>query len=153
MKIDADRVNATLVDQRVETISLFEDLDPQQREHLARDAWSIGLRALANAYAQSQQVHLQDVGKSLMGDLGRQLKDYVQRQQETTNAVLQRYFDPSDGELNTRLRAFLDDEGVLARLLKKNLSPDNGQTQLIQSLDPLHEGVLWRASSRACGQS
>lgn len=41
-------------------------------------------------------------------------------------SVMARFFDPSDGQVTQRLSAFVDDQGVLARLLDRFLSPRNG---------------------------
>ena len=60
-----------------------------------------------------------------MGDIGRQLTAHVERQQGTITEVLGRFFDPKDGHVNQRLTAFLNDDGVLARVLDKYLGPAN----------------------------
>jgi hypothetical protein len=39
--------------------------------------------------------------------------------------VLARFFDPADGQVTQRFSAFVDDHGVLAHLLKKDLGPQN----------------------------
>ena len=39
--------------------------------------------------------------------------------------MLERFFDPKDGQVTQRLEAFVDDHGVLARLLDKYLGPQN----------------------------
>jgi hypothetical protein len=49
----------------------------------------------------------------------------VEQQQRTIGAVLARFFDPTDGQVSQRLAAFVDDHGVLARLLDKYLGPQN----------------------------
>lgn len=118
-------VTADFRDRRTDTTRLFEDLTDRQREELALDAWSIGLRALSNAYAQAQEARLQDVGAALIADVDRQLQVHITQQQETIAAVLGRFFDPKDGQVMQRLAAFVDDQGVLARLLEKYLSPNN----------------------------
>lgn len=122
---DADGVHAELTDRQPETIALFAELADAHREQLALDAWAIGLRALRNAHAQAQESRLADVGTALLGDLGRQLKAHVEEQQRTVATVLAKYFDPNDGHVTQRLRAFVDDEGALARLLHRHLGPQN----------------------------
>lgn len=118
-------VAAEIRDRRSDSTHLFHDLNERQREELAVDAWSIGLRALSNAYSQAQEARLQDVGTALISDVDRQLQAHVAQQQETIAAVLSRFFDPKDGQVMQRLDAFVDDQGVLARLLEKYLSPNN----------------------------
>src|SRR5437667_6970477 len=66
-------VKADVSDGRQDTVSLFGGLDEAQHRQLALDAWSIGLRALANAHSQAQEVRLQDVGHALVEDVDRHL--------------------------------------------------------------------------------
>ena len=96
-----------------------------QRDQLVVDAWSIGLRALHNAHSAAQESRLKDVGAALVADIDRQLRTHVEEQQATIASVLARFFDPKDGQVSQRLAAFVDDEGVLARLLDKYLGPQN----------------------------
>jgi hypothetical protein len=127
VRVDAtsDAVSAQVEDRRPDTITLFCDLTQQQQQQLETEAWSIGLRALANAHAQAQEARLQDVGKGLLDEFDRQLKQHVETQQQTIASVLGRYFDPNDGQVTQRLGAFVADQGVLARLLDKYLAPQN----------------------------
>jgi hypothetical protein len=120
-----DEVTADVRDRRPESVSLFGELDEAARRQLALDAWGIGLRALANAHAAAQEAKLKDVGAALLSDIDRQLRAYIEQQQDTIGAVLGRFFDPKDGQVSQRLAAFVDDQGVLARLLDKYLSPQN----------------------------
>ena len=135
----SDLVSAEIQDRRADTITLFEVLDAAQREQLAYDAWAIGLRALANAQARAEEARLQDIGGALIGDIDRQLKAHIEGQQQTIAAVLSRFFDPKDGQVTQRLAAFVDDQGVLARLLDKYLGPQNS--------------VLMEALARQVGES
>lgn len=121
----ADLVTAELRDSRADTFRLFDSLSEQERETLAQDAWTIGLRALGNAWAQAQEARLQDVGTSFIADIDRQLRQHVETQQQTISSVLGRFFDPQDGHVAERLTAFLNDQGVLARQLEKYLGPQN----------------------------
>jgi hypothetical protein len=105
----SDEIAADVRDRRSDAITLFGDLDDTQREKLAVDAWTIGLQALHNAHAAAQESKLKDIGESLVGDIGRQLSAHVERQQETIAGVLGRFFDPTDGHVNQRLTAFLND--------------------------------------------
>jgi hypothetical protein len=118
-------VAADVRDRRPDSLALFSALDEAQREQLVLDAWSIGLRALHNAHAAAQESKLQDVGEALVSDIDRQLRAHVEQQQATIAAVLARFFDSKDGLVTQRLAAFVDDQGVLARLLDKYLGPQN----------------------------
>ncbi|MCA9632843.1 MAG: hypothetical protein KC766_34555, partial [Myxococcales bacterium] len=118
-------VAAEVRDARPDAVHIFGELTERQREQLAHDAWSIGLRALANAHSQAQEARLQDVGSALLDDIDRQLRTHVETQQQTIATVLGRFFDPKDGQVTQRLTAFVDDQGVLARLLERYLGPQN----------------------------
>ena len=120
-----EEVAVRIADRRPSSLSLFGELSDQQAHQLATDAWTVGLRALANAYAQAQETRLQDIGKALVEDVDRQLKSHVEDQQQTIAAVLGKFFDPKDGQVTQRLAAFVDDQGVLAHLLEKYLAPQN----------------------------
>lgn len=125
MSLTAEAVAVELRDRRCESIGLFDALDEAQREQLALDAWTIGLRALHHAHTTAQESRLHEVGESLLADLDRQLRAHVEQQQATIGAVLARFFDPSDGQVSQRLAAFVDDQGVLARMLDRYLGPQN----------------------------
>src|SRR5262249_25508891 len=66
-----------------------------------------------------------DVGDALVTDIDRQLRAHIDQQQTTIAGVLERFFDPKDGQVTQRLEAFVADQGVLARLLDKYLGPQN----------------------------
>ena len=121
----SEEVAVHVADRRPESLTLFGELAEEQRHQLAIDAWTVGLRALANAYTQAQEARFQDIGKALVDDIDRQLKAHVAGQQQTIVAVLGKFFDPKDGQVTQRLAAFVDDQGVLARLLEKYLAPQN----------------------------
>jgi hypothetical protein len=121
----SEEVAVRIADRRPASLTLFGDLSEEQGHQLATDAWTVGLRALANAYAQAQETRLQDIGKALVDEIDQQLKAHVAGQQQTIATVLGKFFDPTDGQVTQRLAAFVDDEGVLARLLEKYLAPQN----------------------------
>jgi len=123
--LTSDEVDLNIKDRRSESVALFDDVAEDQRQELARDAWTIGFRALSNAHTQAQEARLQDVGQALVEDIDRQLKAHVEGQQQTIATVLGRFFDPKDGQVTQRLTAFVDDHGVLARLLDKYIGPQN----------------------------
>jgi hypothetical protein len=124
--LSSELLAAEIRDRRPDTVALFGALTPDQRDGLVHDAWTIGLRALANAHAAAQEARLQDIGGALIADLDRQLERHVEAQQHQIAGVLTRFFDPNDGQVTQRLAAFVDDHGVLARLLDKYLAPSNG---------------------------
>lgn len=120
-----DEVVATLTDRRPEGVALFGDLNDEQRVDLASEAWRIGLRALGNAHVAAQESRLKDVGTALVTEIDRQLHAHVEQQQGAIADALARFFDPKDGQVSQRLAAFVDDQGVLARLLDKYIGPKN----------------------------
>lgn len=120
-----EEIAADVRDRREESIALFADLDEAQRQQLVVDAWSIGLRALNDAHTAAQEAKLKDIGASLLADIDQQLRAHVEHQQSTIGSVLGRFFDPNDGQVTQRLAAFVDDQGVLARLLESYLGPQN----------------------------
>jgi hypothetical protein len=121
----ADEISADVRDRRTDSLSLFADLDQAQRDQLVVDAWSIGLRALHNAHSAAQESRLKEVGAALVADIDRQLRTHVEEQRATIASVLAHFFDPKDGQVSQRLAAFVDDEGVLARLLDRYVGPKN----------------------------
>ncbi|MEZ4447337.1 MAG: hypothetical protein R3B72_50130 [Polyangiaceae bacterium] len=161
VELSNDHVTASITDGRVDVLDAFGDLSAAQQEQLARDAWCIGLRAFMNAYAQAREARLEDVGKTLVEDLERQLHGFVDKQQQTLLQVLARYFDPSDGSVMTRLQEFTKDEGALARLLQSYLAPQNSvlaetlarqvgqQSDLFKKLSPTEsDGLVQVLESR-----
>jgi hypothetical protein len=111
--------DVVLLDPRPEIVTMFGALDLAQQGQLAVDAWIIGLRAVTNARAQAQEARLADVGRTLLQDIGDQLDVHVRSQEQAITSALQKYFDPADGQVAERLRAFVDDQGSLARLLER----------------------------------
>jgi hypothetical protein len=123
--VTSEVVKLQVADGRPETISLFGKLSAEHSQQFATDAWTVGLRALANAHAQAQEARLQDVGKALVEDIDHQLARHVSDQQRIIATELGKFFDPKDGQVTQRLAAFVDDQGVLAHLLGKYLAPQN----------------------------
>lgn len=123
--LTSEEIAAEIRDRRPESIGLFEELGEAARDQLVLDAWTIGLRALGNAHTAAQESKLKDIGASLLSDIDRQLRAHIEQQQQTIGAVLARFFDPNDGQVSQRLAAFVDDQGVLARLLERYLGPQN----------------------------
>jgi hypothetical protein len=124
--VSSNVVSAHVEDRRHEAVAIFTPLSAEQQEHLAKDAWSVGLRALMNAYRQAEEARLEDIGSGLMMDLGLRLQAHVDGQQKTLAVVLERYFDPRTGELNARMEGFVKDGGDLPRALEKYLAPEHG---------------------------
>jgi hypothetical protein len=154
--VETDAVEAHIRDHRADALSVFTPLNEAQRTGLVTDAWSIGLRALTNAYKQAEESRLTDIGKTLKEDVEKQLGAYIEKQQSTFVQVLARYFDPRDGQVVARLEGFLRDEGDLAKTMERFLAPEHGElaqtlarelgenSPLLRRLSPTDsEGVLF----------
>ncbi len=125
-QVDAtsERIETVITDRRSDAIETFEQLSADQQRLLALDAWTIGLRALKNAYTQAQESRLSDIGRTLKDDLSGALVTLVQQHQERLEGAMRRYFDPNDGELTRRLDQFIEDDGELAQLLSQFIGPE-----------------------------
>ena len=123
--VDESAIEAVLRDSRADVRPHFDHLTSDQRDQLAVDAWMIGLRAMANAHAQAQEARLADVSRTLLEDLDAQLATHVKKQEDMLVQGLRRYFDPADGQVTERLRAFIDDQGALSKLLERFVGPRN----------------------------
>lgn len=153
--VDDSAIEAVVRDERADVRPQFEQLTPEQRAQLAVDAWTIGLRAMANAHAQAQEARLSDVSRTLLEDLDTTLTAHVKKSEDTIVQGLRRYFDPADGQVTERLRAFIDDQGALAKLLDRFVGPRNSvlaetlakqvgeQSMLFKKLSPTDsEGLI-----------
>ena len=123
--ISEQTIIATVKDHRSESMMIFEHLDESARTQLAHDAWLVGLRAIGNARAQAQEARLTDVARTLLEDLDVTLTAHVKKSEDAIVQGLRRYFDPADGQVTERLRAFIDDQGALAKLLDRFVGPRN----------------------------
>ena len=130
--VEVDTIEAHIRDRRVEALALFAPLNDEQRGGLVKDAWSLGLRALTNAYKQADESRLADIGRTLKQDIDTQLVAHVERQQAAVVEVLGRFFDPREGQVVARLEGFLRDGGELAKAMERFLAP--GQDVLAQTL-------------------
>ncbi len=74
--LEQTQITATIEDRRADILELFDHLAPAQRDQFALEAWKIGLRALASAQAQSQQIQLKEVGESIIIDLRHHLEQH-----------------------------------------------------------------------------
>lgn len=158
---NAEAVSARIVDKRPDALAAFAPLTEAQRRTLATDAWTVGLRALVNAYRQAEEARLADIGKSMVEDLDRELEGYVVRQQEVLVQMLKRYFDPKDGQVALRIESFVKDGGELARTMERFLAPETGalartlakelgeNSPLLKKLSPTdNEGIVHVIESR-----
>lgn len=118
-----EEVHVELRDRREDAVALFAALGDEQRTQLARDAWTIGLRALHNAHRTAQEARLADIGGTLIADIDLRLRAHADEQQRGLTQALTAYFDPRDGQISERLAAFVDDQGALARLPQRCVGP------------------------------
>ena len=125
VEVTESLVRACVEDTRDETREIFEKLSEEDRNTLALDAWTIGLRALSNAYREARESRLQDIGKSVLEDMDAQLKSMLALQEKQLRDALGQFFDPSSGEVTRRLKDFVDDRGELARFLEKHVGVED----------------------------
>ncbi len=118
-------LRACVDDGRGETQEIFEGLSAEERNALAVDAWTVGLRALSNAYREARESRLQDIGKTVLEDMDSQLKSMLALQEKQLRDALGQFFDPASGEVTRRLKDFVDDRGELARFLEKHVGVEN----------------------------
>ncbi|MBL0193996.1 MAG: hypothetical protein IPQ09_07180 [Myxococcales bacterium] len=155
VSLSNDTLSTTIDDRRPDALAIFAPLPDAQRASLAEDAWVVGLRAVMNAHRAAEESRLQDIGKALLDDVDVELREHVRVQQEAMVRELQRYFDPKDGQVVTRIDGFLKDGGELSRSMEKFLGPEHGvlattlaralgdQSPLLRRLSPTDsEGVV-----------
>ena len=126
VQLSPDTAAVQVADGRPESLALFGPLGSPQRQTLALDAWTVGLRAVMNAHRHAEESRLQDVGRAMCADLEGACRSFVERQEKVVVQVLARYFDPKDGQVVGRLERLLSDEGDLARTMDKYLAPERG---------------------------
>jgi len=125
VELDESMLRACVEDGRGETIEIFEGLSVEERNALAVDAWTVGLRALSNAYREARESRLEDIGKTVLEDMDSQLKSMLGQQEKQLRDALAQFFDPTSGEVTRRLKDFVDDRGELARFLEKHVGAEN----------------------------
>jgi hypothetical protein len=142
-------------DPRTDSVAAFAPLSPDQQGQLAHEAWFIGLRAVTNARRLADEARLGDVGKTLLEDLGHELRAHTERHGQQIHDALSRYFDPESGHVGERMRQLVGEGGTLAHLLDRHVGPQNSvlvetlvkhlgeQSPLFRRLSPTDsEGIL-----------
>ena len=104
---------------------MFDALAGRPTRAALDDAWGIGLRAMANAHAQAQEAKLTDVGRNGAAGHRAAARGLRRAQEESIAGALREFFDPSAGQVSERLRALVDDQGILARLLDQYVGARN----------------------------
>lgn len=165
VKLSENCVTAQLEDRRIDVVGRFELLTPEQQRELARESWRIGLSAVLTAHATAQEAKLADVGKTLLADLDHQLQGHTQRQEQEMKKVLDRFFDPNDGQVTERLKAFVSDKGVLASLLREFVGGDGSvlaqtlsrqvgeNSPLLKRLSPTESGGIVQLLERKVAEA
>lgn len=154
-------LHARIDDCRAEVAERLAAFSQHQQEQLARDAWRIGMRTMLTAHAHAEEARLADVARTLQQDLDHQLDRYLEQQETKTRAVLAKFFDPKDGLVTQRMNDFVNDQGVLARLLQQYVGTENSvlaetlarqvgeRSPLFKKLNPTEsEGVVQMLASK-----
>lgn len=121
-----------IIDRQPEIAQQFHQLAPAEREQLAANAWSIGLRAALGALSAAHQARLSEVGAQMIKDVESQLSHRLAQHEQSVEAALRRYFDPTTGALSQRLDELVKDGGELSQLLGQYVEGDT--SALAQSL-------------------
>jgi hypothetical protein len=125
--------------------------DGASRDAFALSALRLGVLALRQASGAIDSAMVKHEGERLLGSIGELLNSNLT---QTTN-VLQKYFDPHEGDLPQRLQRLLCENGELEKLLSRHLDADDStiaktlaqhlgeQSPLFQMLSPSQtDGIL-----------
>ncbi len=123
--VEGSALKVQLLDGREEIITAFSGLSEEEQRALAREAWSIGLRAILRARREADETRLAEVGATLSTQIEERMQSQLRVHEEWMVQQLKRYFDPNDGEISGRLSSFVEDQGPLARLLERYVAPDH----------------------------
>ncbi|MEZ4654622.1 MAG: hypothetical protein R3E12_13825 [Candidatus Eisenbacteria bacterium] len=126
-------------DRRPSAVEFLSSFSKRDLDSVAKDVWSIGLRAMATAQAQMDATRLSDVGTEVVDRLQEALQAHVQTQQRELKTLLGAYFDKEEGKLPQRLDGLLSEDGDLSRALQLHLAPEGS--------------TLARALARQVGES
>jgi hypothetical protein len=125
------QIEALIRDARPIAHDVFDNLSPEQLRAVAFDAWNIGLTALANAFTQSREARLDEIGHRLLDDVRAQLDAFAATQCERMSTSLAGYFDPKSGEFSKRVAGFIADDGELQRALVRHVGASGTLAQTL----------------------
>src|SRR6187549_744640 len=97
VSITQTAVEVAIRDARPEALTSLTGMTPSQQGQLAHEAWLIGYRAVTSAHRLAEDARLNDIGKTLLEDIDRQLRSHAERQAERMQGAFATYFDPESG--------------------------------------------------------
>ena len=119
-----------------------------ERSKFAIAAMKIGIIAFRHSPGQIDAQQIRKEGERIIGDLNRALNKHQTEVVQGIGASLKEYFDPSEGSFTERVKGLIEDDGVLERLIRKQIEGDDSRlartltahvgvsSPLMQKLDP-----------------
>ena len=130
-------------------------LDPREREAFALSALRIGVLALRTARGQVDAQALRGEVERLLAELHKGLDQHRDQLQLGLGSALREYFDPRSGRFEERVRALTQEDGELARVIRRNVEGSDSalaqtlarhvgaESPLLRALDPANkEGLV-----------
>jgi hypothetical protein len=157
---EAARDDDTLVlTLRVRDPELLDELsaiaDPRERTAFALAALRIGVLSLRTARGQVDVQVVRGEVERMLAALRHGLDQHRERVQLELGSALREYFDPCDGRFETRVRALVQEDGELARVIRQHVEGSDSAlartlarhvgdaSPLLRLLDPTNaEGLL-----------
>ncbi len=113
-----------------EVIAALAARQPAERERYALTALRIGVLALGQAGGAIDGQILHHEGERLIAGVESRLKDHANALNQTLEGELKRYFDPSTGHFNDRVKSLVDKDGAFANLIRQHLEGEKSTLAL-----------------------
>jgi hypothetical protein len=97
----------------------------ETRDTYALQALRLGVLALRMASGQVDATAVRDAGERLIGQMRETLATRADDLTKQVTSVLTRYFDPTTGAFDTRVRSLIQKDGEIERLLQQHLGGDS----------------------------
>jgi hypothetical protein len=129
--------------------------DPRERAEHALAALRIGLLAMRSARGQVDATAVRGEVERLLVELRKGLDQHRDHLQHELGGALRTYFDPEDGRFEARVKALVQEDGELARVIRAHVEGSDSalaqtlarhvgiESPLLRSLDPTNtEGLV-----------
>jgi hypothetical protein len=144
---------------RIRDPELLEELaafaDPREREAFALAALRVGVFSLRTARGQVDAQAVRGEVDRLLCELRKGLEQHRDRVGAELGFALREYFDPQDGRFEARVRALVQEDGDLSRVIRRHVEGSDSalartlashvgaESPLLRKLDPTNqEGLL-----------
>ena len=130
-------------------------LDPRERAEHALTALRIGLLAMRSARGQVDVAAVRSEVERMLVELRKGLDQHRDHLQHELGGALRSYFDPKDGRFEERVRALVQEDGELARVIRSHVEGSDSalaqtlarhvgtESPLLRTLDPTNtEGLV-----------